>query len=194
MEVKEPDMAYGGLYTYADYLTWDLKERVELLKGKIFKMSPPPNRMHQKIVSEIFNPLFNFLEKKQCVVYPSPFDVRFPGKSKKDEDITTVLQPDICVICDQSKLDDRGCNGAPDIVVEILSPSNNKKEIKNKFEIYESSGVMEYWIVSPQDKTFLAYTLGEDGKYTPSRLLAEGFYESRVLTGFALDLDKVFKD
>lgn len=194
MEVKEPDMAYGGLYTYADYLKWDLKERVELLKGKIFKMSPAPNRMHQKIVTEIFGPLFNFLDKKKCAVYPAPFDVRFPGKSKKDEDIITVLQPDICVICDPSKLDDRGCNGAPDIVIEILSPANNKKELTDKYEIYEASGVIEYWIVSPQDKTFLAYLLGEDGKYIPGRMLAEGSFESKVLKGFILNLDEIFKD
>lgn len=195
MEVKEPDMAYGGLYTYADYLTWDLKERVELLKGKIFKMSPAPNMMHQKISIRISSKIFNFLVDNKCEIFSAPFDVRFPGKSKKDEDITTVLQPDICVICEQSKLDDRGCNGAPDIVIEILSPVNNKKELKNKYEIYESSGVKEYWVVSPQDKTFLAYTLDSDGKYIPGRLLVEGhIYESIVLKGFVLNLEEIFKD
>jgi Uma2 family endonuclease len=117
--------------------------------------------------------------------------VRFPGKLKDDKD--TVLQPDICVVCDPAKLDDKGCTGAPDIVVEILSPGNNAKEMRNKYEVYEQSGVKEYWIVSPQNETFLIYTL-HDGKSQSSRPLASGdFATSPVLPGFSLDLEALFK-
>src|SRR6478736_6826824 len=152
-QLNEPDFDYAGIYTYADYLKWTIEERLELIKGKIFRMSPAPNRMHQALSMRIANPIYNLLRGQQCQVYTAPFDVRLPRKSLKDEDIITVVQPDICVICDPSKLDERGCIGAPDIVVEILSPSNNKKELKNKYEVYEESGVKEYWIVTPQERT-----------------------------------------
>jgi Uma2 family endonuclease len=180
------------MYTYADYLKWTFEERVELIKGKIFRMSPAPNRMHQKHSSFIHNELYNYLKGKKCEVYAAPFDVRIPRKSKEDKDIITVLQPDICVICDLSKLDDKGCIGAPDIVLEILSPGNNAKELKNKYEIYEEAGVKEYWVLSPQDETFVAYTL-VNGKYSASRIMVTGdVVSSSVLQGFTLDLKDLF--
>jgi Uma2 family endonuclease len=118
-----------------------------------------------------------------------------PRKSKADKDITTVVQPDICVICDLSKLDDKGCIGAPDIVVEILSPGNNKKELRNKYEVYEESGVKEYWIVWPEHKNFLKYTLDDQGKYQPSRVMIAGDeVVTPILPGFVLKLDEVFRD
>lgn len=136
--------------------------------------------------------LLNFLSGHRCEVFAAPFDVRLTGKSKKDEGITTVVQPDLCVVCDPSKLDKRGCIGAPDIVVEILSPSNSRKELKDKYEVYEESGVKEYWIVSPQDHSILVYTL-TDGKYVPSRLMTEGdIAKISVLEGFSLDLEELF--
>lgn len=157
--VNEPDFEYSGVYTYADYLQWTIAERVELIKGKIFKMSPAPNMRHQWISSKIAGPLWSAIKGESCRVFSAPFDVRFPRRSKNDEDVITMLQPDICVVCDPSKLDERGCIGAPDIVVEILSPSNNRKELQNKFVVYEESGVKEYWIVSPDQKTFFRYLL-----------------------------------
>jgi Uma2 family endonuclease len=189
------DLDVSLTYSYANYLTWLFDERVELIKGKIFKMSPAPSRLHQQISVCISSKLFNYLNSKPCQVYTAPFDVRFPMESKADKDIYTVLQPDICVICDSSKLDDRGCIGAPDIIIEILSPGNNKKELLNKYNVYEEFGVKEYWIVSPTDKTFLKYTLNNLGKYQPSKLftLSEEIY-SEVLPGFVLNLDEVFED
>ena len=191
--MKLADLDLNKVYTYADYLKWTFDERVELIKGKIFKMSPAPNRKHQDISSYIHGELYKFLEKKKCKVYSAPFDVRIPRKSKDDKDIITVLQPDICVICNKSILDAKGCLGAPDIVVEILSPSNNIIELENKYEIYREAGVKEYWIVSPQDKTFLIYRL-QDGKYIPSRLMVAGHVvTSSVLEGFSLNLTSLFK-
>ncbi len=179
-------------YTYADYLKWTFEERLELIKGKLFKMSPAPNRIHQELVHRIDGELYNFLKGKPCSAFPAPFDVRLPRKSKDDKDILTVVQPDISVICDPSKLDDKGCIGAPDIVVEILSPGNNRKELKNKYEAYEEASVKEYWLIHPQEKTFLKYVL-TNGKFQASRLMTSGDEViTEVLPGFALSLDELF--
>ncbi|WP_042344549.1 Uma2 family endonuclease, partial [Capnocytophaga canis] len=139
----------NGVYTYADYLLWKFEERVELLKGKIFKMSPAPSLKHQKISMNLSGLLWQFLRGKKCQLFSAPFDVRLPKKEEKGDNIHTVVQPDLCIICDESKLDERGCIGAPDLIIEILSPGNSKKEMKNKFELYQESGVEEYWIVNP---------------------------------------------
>lgn len=191
-KINEPFTDYGR-YTYADYLTWQLDEMVELIKGKVFRSAAAaPRRIHQEISGKVFNKLFNFLEKHSCKVYEAPFDVRLPVKSKKNEDIDTVVQPDICVICDKSKLDVMGCIGAPDLIVEILSPGSNKKELKNKYEVYEESGVKEYWIIHPDEQTVMTYTL-TSGKYLPSRLFTSGdIIESKCIPGFLLDLEYVF--
>jgi len=194
-KLNEPDFNYAGTYTYADYLKWTIEERLELIKGKIFRMSPAPNRMHQTLSMRIASPIYNLLRGQGCKVYTAPFDVRLPRKSPKDEDIITVVQPDICVVCDPSKLDERGCIGAPDLVVEILSPSSNKKELKNKYEVYEESGVKEYWIVTPQERTFFRYILDDLGRFQPTHLLTEGdIVTTPILPGLALDLEEVFAD
>ncbi len=188
------DIDLSLTYSYANYLTWLFDDRVELIKGKVFKMSGPA-RLHQQISIHISSMLFNFLLGKPCKVYNAPFDVRFYKESKADKDIYTVLQPDICVICDLTKLDDKGCIGAPDIVIEILSPGNNKMELLHKYGIYEEFGVKEYWVVGPVEKTLLKYTLDAKGKYQPSKLftLSERVH-SEVLPGLKLDLDAVFED
>lgn len=190
--MKFSDLDLNKAYTYADYLKWTFEERVELIKGKIFKMSPAPNRNHQELSSYLHIAIGSYLKGKSCKVYSAPFDVRIPRKSKDDKDIITVLQPDICVICNKAILDAKGCLGAPDIVVEILSPSNSAMELDKKYDIYKEAGVKEYWIVSPQDKTFIAYTL-KDGDYIPSRLMAVGHvFSSSVMLGFSLDLTELF--
>jgi len=187
------DLDLNKSYTYADYLTWKFKERIELIKGRIFKMSPAPKRVHQEVSGYVHNQLYNFLEGQKCKVYATPFDVRLTKKNEKEGLITTVVQPDICVICDVNKLDDRGCNGAPDIVVEILSPGNNRKELHDKFEAYEENGIQEYWIIHPEEKTFMAYTLDENGKYKASNLKTMGDeITTPVLPGFVLNLEKAF--
>lgn len=189
------DIDLSLTYNYANYLTWLFDERVELINGKIFKMSPAPSPLHQEISANISSAIHHYLKDKPCKIYYAPFDVRFPKEGKADKDIYTILQPDICVICDPAKIDGRGCVGAPDIVIEILSPGNNQKELLHKYSIYEEFGVKEYWVVSPGEKTLLKYTLDSDGKYRPSKLftLSEKVY-SEVLPGFELDLDAVFED
>jgi len=188
------DLDLNKLYTYADYYKWRFEERVELIKGKIFKMSPAPNRFHQELAGDIYTSLNVFLHSKPCKAYIAPFDVRLPRKSADDKDIITVLQPDVCVICDLAKLDLRGCVGAPDIIVEILSPGNNAKEMKNKYEVYESAGVKEYWVVSPQNQTFLIHILVNDKFQLLPVKVPGDVVTSSILPGFALDLTELFKN
>ncbi|RBQ02855.1 Uma2 family endonuclease [Pedobacter miscanthi] len=199
-EIDEPVKQFNELdasltYSYASYLNWLFPERVELIAGRIFKMSPSPSRVHQEVAGSIFLNLGNFLKDKHCKVYSAPFDVRFPKESKADKDVYTVLQPDICVVCDKSKLDARGCIGAPDLVVEVLSPGNTRMELLNKYRVYEEFGVKEYWVVSQSDKNILIYTSNEEGKFQPSKIftLSEKITSS-VLPGFELELDEVFDD
>ncbi len=193
-KVEEPFSEYG-VYSYADYLTWQLDEMVELIKGKAFKSAAAaPRRIHQKISGNVFTKLHTYLKNKSCDVYGAPFDVRLPGKSTKNEDIFTVVQPDICVICDKSKLDEFGCIGAPDMIVEILSPGSNRKELQNKYEVYEESGVKEYWIIQPYELTLLIYTL-VDNNYVSSKLFTFGdIVESKCIPGLKLDLEEIFSD
>lgn len=192
--VNEPDIQYG-YYSYADYLTWQFDVTVELIKGKIFKKAAAaPKRIHQRVSIKLAAKLYNFLEGHRCQVYDAPFDVRFTKGSKDDKKIHDVVQPDICVICDPEKLDDRGCIGAPDLIVEILSPGNSKVELQNKYQLYEENGVKEYWVIHPEQQTFFIYTLIEN-KYRPSRLLTSGdVVESVAVPGFVLDLEEFFKD
>jgi len=152
------------VYSYADYLTWEFQDRLELFKGKIFKMSPAPSRTHQLILGKLHIALSEYFIKGKCQLYLSPFDVRLLNKklSSPDKDIFTVVQPDLCVICDEEKLDERGCNGVPDLVIEILSPGNSKKEMGIKFELYEEAGVKEYWIVEPAEKAVFVYYLSDE--------------------------------
>jgi Uma2 family endonuclease len=149
----------NGSYSYADYLKWQFAERLELFRGKIFKMSPAPSSLHQKISSNIHGFLWMYFKNKNCNLYAAPFDVRLVKSKAKDEKVLTVVQPDLCIICDGNKVDEKGCNGSPDLVVEILSPGNSKKEMGIKFDLYEENGVKEYWIIEPVEKTILVYTL-----------------------------------
>jgi Uma2 family endonuclease len=192
--VNEPEAEYG-MYSYADYLTWQFEEVVELIRGKIFKKAAAaPRRIHQKVSTEILIRIGIFLKGHACQVYAAPFDVRFPKKSKEDSKIHDVVQPDICVVCDPEKLDDLGCIGAPDLIVEILSPGNSKTELRHKYTLYESFGVREYWIIHPEHQNLIIYTL-QEGKYVSSRLLTSGdVVESSVIEGFQLDLEEFFKD
>lgn len=178
-------------YTYADYLTWQLKEKIELIKGKIIAMSPAPTRFHQDIAWNLSRVLGDYFDKQPCRVYFAPFDVRLTGDSPE---IETVVQPDLCVVCDLSKLDDKGCVGAPDLVVEILSPSNSKKEMSVKFDLYQEAGVREYWIVDSKARTILIYVL-KDGSYVGERPYVQGESQtahSVIFDGLVFDVDKVF--
>jgi Uma2 family endonuclease len=181
-------------YSYADYLTWQFKERVELIKGKIFKMSPAPNRQHQSISSNLHGFFWSYFRKHSCQVFAAPFDVRLPVHNNNEQQYT-VVQPDLCVICDEHKLDKQGCVGAPDLIIEILSPGNTKHEMDQKFDLYQEAGVKEYWLVEPKDKVVFVYTLNEQGQYIGLKPFTEDASISPVIfPDLAIDLEEVFAD
>jgi Uma2 family endonuclease len=145
-------------YTYADYLTWVFDERLELIKGWVYKMSPAPKRKHQAVSGNLFFTMKLFFNKCNCRIYEAPFDVRLKKNKGSDSEVDTVVQPDISVFCDLSKLDDRGAIDAPDLVVEITSDSTMKKDYNEKFNTYEENGVQEYWIVNPDSHSMEIFT------------------------------------
>lgn len=156
-------------YTYADYMTWQFNDAIELIKGKIMLMSPAPNVEHQRIERNLLLKIGYFLQGKSCEVFPAPFDVRLYDRKKSllaSQDIHTVVQPDLCVICRPELLDTQGCNGAPDWVIEILSKGNSKRELKTKYALYAESGVSEYWLVYPEQRTIHQFVLTAQGDYT----------------------------
>ena len=168
MVTRFEDLDLNGSYTFADYLQWQFKERVEIIKGKLFKMAMPSEK-HQRISGNFHGSFWTYLKGKKGKVYYPFFDVRLmkPPYQRKvtNKTIYTVVQPDITVICDLRKIDNKGCLGAPDLIIEILSPSTSAKDLKDKKEVYEFSGVKEYWIVSPEDETVVVCLLNEQGKY-----------------------------
>lgn len=183
-------------YTYSDYLTWQFDEMVELIKGKLLRMSPAPSRRHQLISGVLSGELYAYLKHKKCQVYEAPFDVRLV-KNKKEafHQIETVVQPDICVICDLEKLDDFGCSGSPDFIIEVVSKTSKKRDYHDKYDLYEENGVLEYWIVDPEGKTVDVFVL-ENGKYeqrgnffTPKDSLT-----SVVLPDFVILWDDIFRE
>lgn len=180
------------LYSYADYLLWKFEERIELIKGKIFKMSPAPSSSHQTISKKIVVILDNFIGNKKCEVFYAPFDVRIPTTNEQGDEITTVVQPDICVVCDLEKIDHRGCLGAPNLVVEILSPGNSKKEMDIKFSLYEEAGVEEYWIIDPNQESAIVYVL-ENGKYIGLKPVVDNYIVSKKFPDLQIHSTKIFE-
>jgi Uma2 family endonuclease len=183
-----------GSYTYADYLLWQLQERIELIRGKIVRMSPAPSRRHQEAASNLHGMMWAHFKGKPCKVFTAPFDVRLPRKAQPGDKAYTVVQPDLCVVCDPAKLDDRGCEGAPDLVVEILSPGNTRREMREKFEVYEESGVREYWMVHLGDKTVQVFVLHEaDGRFHGIKPFVDGdLMPAQIFPDLRIDLAEVF--
>jgi Uma2 family endonuclease len=182
-------------YSYADYLQWRDEERYELIDGAPVLMSPAPNRAHQTILIRIAYQIEAYLQNRLCQQFPAPFDVRLEPRPKPDDESFHVVQPDIVVVCDPSKLDDHGCIGAPDWVIEIVSPSTASKDHIIKRQLYEQFGVREYWIVQPLDKIVLVYHLLDDGKYgKPDVYCNEDVVTVGVLPELKIDLREVFRD
>ena len=178
-------------YTYRDYLSWQLEERIELIGGWIKKMSPAPNLYPQQISTNLLRILLAAKDRQPCRVFHAPFDVRLLRADESEA--TTVVQPDICVICDEGKLDERGCNGAPDWIIEILSPGNSKKEMSSKFKIYEDAGVREYWVIDPERRIVLRYVLQTDGHFVGLSPCAEDEpAASTIFTGLVIPGEKLF--
>ncbi|MFN3594118.1 MAG: Uma2 family endonuclease [Thiobacillaceae bacterium] len=180
-------------YTYADYARWPEDQRYELIDGVAYAMTGP-NRRHQAIVGEVYRQIANALESHPCRVYLAPFDVRLPKADEADAQVDTVVQPDLSVFCDRGKLDDKGARGAPDWVIEVLSPSTAVHDHILKRSVYERAGVREYWLVHPTDRIVTVYWL-TDGEYgRPEVYELTGRTASRVLPEVAIDWDRVLGD
>jgi Uma2 family endonuclease len=197
-----PQLKSDQKWTYADYLTWDDGQRWELIEGTAYLLqgavglAPAPKRYHQELSGALFFQLFAFLKNKPYKVYDAPFDVRLSEQSDvSDNYVETVVQPDIVVVCDKTKLDDRGCNGAPDLVIEITSPSTAKLDLTIKFDLYQKHGVKEYWIIHPAEKTLMVFKLQESGRYgAPDRYAETGMVPVPLLGDLEIDLAEVFAE
>lgn len=194
-------------FTYKDYSSWPNDERWELIDGVAYDMCAAPVRRHQELSFELAGLIREFLKKKDCKAYTAPFDVFFPDYIDQDtDDISTIVQPDLSVICNPVKLFDKGCYGAPDLIIEILSPSTSKKDLNEKFQLYEKHGVKEYWIVDPGNKYIQVFHLQSEGKksgnYDEGTLVPpvnwredkNTIAESVVLEGFRVDIKALFVD
>jgi Uma2 family endonuclease len=184
-------------YTYADYLLWTFDETVELIKGRIFPMAAPLSN-HQIVTGNVYEIFKKLLKNKACRTFIAPFDVRLPkplSQRKSDSDIETVVQPDVCIICDLKKIDRRGCLGAPDLIVEVLSKSTTTKDIKDKFEVYEESGVREYWIVGVEDRIVHVWRLDESGKYVPDQrpYVTGDTVRANIFDNFTMEVAEIFE-
>ena len=179
-------------FTYSDYCTWPDDERWELIDGVAYDMSPAPSRSHQDISGELFFQLRSQLTDRTCRAYLAPFDVRLSHGDETDDEIDTVVQPDIVVVCDRNKLDDKGCKGAPDLVIEILSPSTSSKDLHEKFRLYERVSVREYWIVHPLDRTVMVFRHDGESFGRPAMFAGEDRIEVPLLGALVVDLNLVF--
>ena len=182
-------------YTFADCLTWEENERIEIIDGEAVMMAPP-SRVHQEISGALFAQLYNFLEGKKCRVYAAPFAVRlFERDGEAPEDVDTMVEPDLSVVCDGNKLDNHGCKGAPDMVVEILSPSTRRHDRLVKLGLYQRAGVREYWIVNPEEKTVQVFTQDGGGSLRiTEEYERDGVAKVNVLNGCFIELGKVFNE
>jgi len=181
------------VFTYKDYLTWNDNERWELINGVAYNMTPAPSVNHQRVSRQLLLQIGNFLSDKPCEVFSAPLDVRLPEANEKDEDIKNVVQPDMFVVCDSSKLDEKGCKGAPDLIIEIVSPSSASIDNIKKLQQYEKNGVKEYWIVHPIYKIVTIYKIMENGLYgKPETYSEKDKIEVELLKGLIVDLSLVF--
>jgi len=192
--IQEPAVPYDRHYTYRDYLQFAYDEVVEIIHGKIFRMTPGPSPSHQWISGNLFGPIYNFFSEKDCKFFSAPFDVILPVTGKDFMDSDRVVQPDICVICDLEKIQERGCFGAPDWVIEIISPHTTKRDLQDKFDLYEDSGVKEYWIVEPRNHTVEVFSL-ENDEYRRIRTYVREDEVSPVLfPDLVIGLEDVFRE
>ncbi len=183
-----------AIYSYADYLRWTFEERVEIIKGKFFNMAPAPVRVHQEISVNLLTIFSNYLREKSCKVYHAPFDVRLPKNPKDPNDqIFSVVQPDLSVVCNHDFLDEKGCNGAPDLIVEIISPSTAKKDLNQKYQLYQENKVSEYWVAYPQEKAIDVFHIGVDSCYqSPTRYYYQDQIPIKLFDNYRINTRDIF--
>jgi Uma2 family endonuclease len=198
--VEESEMVYitpSRRYTYADYLTWMDYKRRELIDGVVYTMFSAPSRLHAKISINLAMLVGWYIKRRKgkCQIFHAPFDVRLPKNGETaDDKIDTVIEPDICVVCDPNKLDEKGCIGAPDLIVEVQSPSTRSRDLNEKFHLYESAGVREYWTIDPPKKTLTVFLLQENGKFDTGTIYKKGKAPVAIFEGLKIDLKKLFEE
>lgn len=181
-------------YTYADYLSWPEDVRAEIIDGTLY-MQAAPSRIHQKILSELHRQIANYLVGKDCEVYPAPFHVvlSLEQETKNEDESKNVVEPDITIVCDKSLLDEKGCKGTPDMIIEIVSPSTGRIDKMEKFNKYEQAGVKEYWIVEPQEKMVSVFTIQENGRYgRPALYTVQDNVKVTIFENLSIELSMVF--
>ncbi len=186
-------------YTYADYVTWQFDEMVELIRGKVFRMSPAPNISHQEVSGNLFGLIWTYLRKKPCKVFSAPVDVLLPlpPDKRQADQIDTIVQPDICIVCDLAQIDEQKCIGPPDWIIEVLSRATSKKDLTEEYRLYEYAGVQEYWVVHPSEGTVLVYRLNQEGKYYLIRMtpfVIDEIIRPFILPGLEINLNNVFNN
>lgn len=181
------------VYTYKDYLTYDENERIEIIGGKIYNMSPAPSRIHQKIIMKVSNQLENYIKANNgsCEVYPAPFDVILINDNEDVNSSKNIVQPDISVICDKSKLTDKGCTGSPDMIIEVVSPYNPSNDFVKKLNLYEKYKAKEYWIINPMKKNILVYTLTDNGYDMPNMYSFNDIVPVSIFREFNIDFSSL---
>lgn len=188
MSINQP---HPKKVTYAEYLTWPDEPRYEIIDGIPF-MQAAPSRQHQRIVTKFTGELYTFLKGKKCEVYTAPFDVRL--SASEDEEEYQVVQPDISVVCDERKLDDKGCKGAPDLIVEVLSPSTWRRDRIEKLNQYQRHGVKEYLLIYPNEKIMEQYILEENGMYrTPNIYNDTDVFLSHIFPEFEISISDMLE-
>ena len=191
--VNEPAIDYNKIYTYADYLKLEIDEMVEIIRGKILRMSPAPRIKHQSVSGNIFAFLHQKLRGKNCKVYSAPIDVVLPIENMKRNKSTTVVQPDICVICDPKIVEDKAVFGVPDFVIEIVAGKDVKRDTQYKYSVYEEAGVGEYWIVFGEMR-FVEVFILENGKYQRLNAFSEDdIIPVKTLPGLSISIDDIFE-
>ncbi|MGG4141707.1 Uma2 family endonuclease [Paenibacillus algorifonticola] len=176
-------------HTYEDWLTWD--GSWELIDGKVFNMSPALTSLHQYIVGELYFALRTFFQNRNCYVFMAPFDVFF-SESGDFQSPDHIVQPDLSVVCSKDQISKRGCNGAPALIIEVLSPSTALKDFNEKFNLYQKFGVQEYWIADPGNRTVHVYAL-QDGSYQVRHLFTEQeMVQSSVFKDLQVPMNKLF--
>jgi len=189
------DLDFSKTYTYADYYSWKFKERAELFNGKVHLMGESPGVNHQQVLGNVACEFREFLKNQTTAtkVLMAPLDIRLVDTTTRDEDIITVVQPDVIVFCDKNTLDDRGGIGSPSIVIEILLPGKNFKEISLKYKLYEKYGIKEYWMIRLDEQSLTQYILNERGKYVGGRpLIEDEKVKTDLIPGFELAISEVF--
>ncbi|WP_018212068.1 Uma2 family endonuclease [Desulfitobacterium hafniense] len=189
----QPNKHSGHKFTYKDYLAWPEEEQWELIDGIPYSMTPAPSTQHQKVVTILVALFYNAFKGSPCQVFGAPFDVRLPEKDR--DEIISVVQPDLTIVCDRDKLDDKGCLGSPDLIVEVTSPSTLRKDIKEKFHLYEKAGVKQYWIIYLEQKTVVIFKLDKDGRFGRPDIYGESdTIQVKESVSISIDLAEVFAD